>query len=273
MTTGHFEAQGIVKTFEARGESRTILPGVSLTLRPGEILALLGPSGCGKTTLLNILAGFSRPDAGRIRLDGKPCRSPGPQRAVVFQEDALFPWLTALENVTIGLRAAGKDKTAGRTEAERMLARVGLGGFERHLPKTLSGGMRQRLALARVLALDPKVLLMDEPFASLDALTRDQMHELLVALHGSTNISILFVTHDVSEAVRLADTIVVMGKAGQGVVRRFPIPLPRPRARTDGVCLAIEEDIRNILRHGNTKRPSPPAPPPAGPTVRGSKPT
>ncbi len=250
MTDVRFEARDIVKAFTVQGESRTILPGVSLRLRHGEILALLGPSGCGKSTLLNILAGFSRPDAGSVLLDGQPCRSPGPKRAVVFQEDALFPWLTALENVTMGLRAAGKGRAARRAEAERMLARVGLAGFERHLPKALSGGMRQRLALARVLALEPRVLLMDEPFAALDAITREQMHELLIALHQAMNMSILFVTHDVSEAVQLADAILVMGQAGQGVVRRFPLPAPRPRVRTDSACLAIQEEVRDMLRLG-----------------------
>lgn len=247
MTARHFEAQGIVKSFQVQGESRTILPGISLTLRHGEILALLGPSGCGKTTLLNIMAGFSKPDAGQVLLDGKPCQSPGPQRAVVFQEDALFPWLTALENITMGLRAAGKDKTACRTQAERMLARVGLDGFERHLPKTLSGGMRQRLALARVLALEPEILLMDEPFAALDAMTREQMHELLIALHQAMGMTIVFVTHDVSEAVQLADTIMVMGKVGQDVLRSFPICIPRPRSRTDKGGLFLQEDIRDLL--------------------------
>lgn len=248
MTAPVLEARGIVKAFAVHGRRRTILPGVSLGLGQGGILALLGPSGCGKSTLLDILAGFAAPDAGQVLLDGKPARAPGPQRAVAFQEDALFPWLTVLENVTLGLRAAGMGRAASREPAQAMLARVGLAGFERHLPGTLSGGMRQRLALARVLVLEPRVLLMDEPFAALDAITRERMRDLLVSLHQSMPMSILLVTHDVAEAVQLADDIVVLGPAGQGVAGRFAVARPRPRSETDRACLPVRQEVRELLR-------------------------
>ena len=242
MTRPVLEARGIVKRYAG---DRLVLPGLDLTLRRGQILALLGPSGCGKSTLLNILAGFVAADAGEVLLEGRACHGPGPDRAVVFQEDALFPWLTALENVTLGLRAAGLSRPMQREQARRMVSLVGLNGFEGHLPGALSGGMRQRLALARVLALSPKVLLMDEPFAALDAITRGQMHELLLDLHAALGMSLFMVTHDVAEAVGLADVVHVMGRAGQGLLRSFPMAIPRPRSRL--ACLPIAENVHALL--------------------------
>ncbi|WP_235731787.1 ABC transporter ATP-binding protein [Fundidesulfovibrio putealis] len=219
---------------------------IGLTLRQGEVLALLGSSGCGKSTLLNILAGFLEPDSGRILLEGHACGAPGPDRAVVFQEDALFPWLTASENVTLGLKAKGVSASRAGEQALGMLGRVGLDGFHDHLPGALSGGMRQRVALARVLALEPKVLLMDEPFVALDAITREQMQDLLAELHKALNMTILFVTHDIAEAVRLADTIIVMGREGQGFRARFQVDSPR---NMHGMAfLELSDMIRSSLR-------------------------
>ncbi len=247
MTSPVLEAKCIVKSFETKGHMHTVLPGIDLQLHSGHILALVGPSGCGKSTLLNILAGFEKPESGQVLVNGAERSSPGPDRAVIFQEDALFPWLTAQENMTLGLKAAGKDKTTRRAIAQKMLQRVGLAGFETHLPKTLSGGMRQRLALARVLALEPKVLLMDEPFAALDAMTRENMHELLMTLHAAMHMSIVLVTHDVIEATQLADTIVVMGTAGSGIMQHLSLSIPRPRSRTNEVCLRLQEEIWGLL--------------------------
>ena len=244
----HFAVEGVAKGYRMEGAFRSVLPPVTFSMDRGEILALLGPSGCGKSTLLNILAGFERPDSGRVLVDGKPCRVPGPDRAVVFQGDALFPWLTALENVAVGLSAAGHSLRQRNGEAARMLGLTGLEGFEGHLPRMLSGGMRQRLALARVLALEPKVLLMDEPFAALDAITREQMHDLLLALHRQLDMTVLFVTHDVAEAAKLADTILVMGRAGQGVRRRLPVRAARPRGEDDPELIGIRKDIRASLQ-------------------------
>ena len=176
--TPFFACSGIWKSFRKGGGSRLVLPGVSVAVPRGGVLALIGASGCGKTTLLNILAGFDVPDAGTVTLEGRPCGGPGPDRAVVFQEPALFPWLTALENVEIGLEAAGVPPDARRARALDMLALTGLSGREGQIPAELSGGQKQRVALARVLALSPPVLLMDEPFAALDAITREQMQPL-----------------------------------------------------------------------------------------------
>lgn len=242
MTRPILEARGIVKGYAGGG---LVLPGVTLILGQGDILALLGPSGCGKSTLLGILAGFLAADAGEVLLDGRPCGGPGPDRAVVFQEDALFPWLTALENVTLGLGAAGLPKVARREWAWAMLARVGLSGFEGHRPGALSGGMRQRVALARALALSPRVLLMDEPFAALDAITRGQMHELLIELHETMDMAVLLVTHDAAEAVRLADVVQVMGRAGQGLAASLAVAAPRAPLRKDRV--ADEERLQSLL--------------------------
>jgi ABC-type nitrate/sulfonate/bicarbonate transport system ATPase subunit len=244
----HFVVEGIAKAYCVGSARRTVLPGITFSMRRGDILALLGPSGCGKSTLLNILAGFEHPDAGYVLLDGAERGSPGPDRAVVFQEDALFPWLTALENIELGLQAAGRSKAQRRDESARMLGLTGLEGFEHHLPRMLSGGMRQRLALARVLALNPQVLLMDEPFVALDAITREQMHDLLISLHQELAMTVIFVTHDVREAVKLADTVLVMGRSGLGIMRGFHVPYNRPRMEDDAAMIAMRGDIRMNLQ-------------------------
>lgn len=225
-----------------------VLPGLSLTLNQGEILALLGPSGCGKSTLLNILAGFVAPDQGYVELDGQRPKGPGPDRAVVFQDDALFPWLTALENITLGLRALGIPKVARRKAAAEMLGLVGLVGYENHLPRELSGGMRQRLALARVLALNPKVLLMDEPFAALDAITREQMQDFFLELHQALGITVLLVTHDLYEAWKLADAILVMSRNPKEPLKRFNLASSRPRDMESLEFPTLKSQIKEALQ-------------------------
>ncbi len=193
-----------------------------------------------------------------MRLEGKP--SPGPEaaKAVVFQEDALFPWLTALGNVEFGLRAAGAPRRERRDRALRMLARVGLDGSAHKLPREMSGGMRQRVALARVLVLRPRVLLMDEPFAALDALTREDMHDLLLELHGQDRPAVLLVTHDVTEAARLADRMLVLGR-GRGILKSIPVPAPRPRDVHSPELVAIQARCRELLRQDRTETPRPAA--------------
>ncbi len=242
------DVQGIVKTFGMNGGERTVLPGVSLTLEEGEFLTLLGPSGCGKSTLIDILAGFTRPDAGQVLLRGRAPDGPGPDRAVVFQEDALFPWLTARENITLGLRARNVPQAERRERARLLLDRVGLAGREDSLPRELSGGMRQRLALARVLALEPAVLLMDEPFAGLDAITREQMQDFLLDLRAERRMTVLLVTHDVAEAVKMADTLMVLGGGGSGLLAAFRPPAPPPRDPAAPDLGEIRERIRELLR-------------------------
>ena len=242
--TPFFACSGIWKSFRKGGGARLVLPGVSVAVPRGGVLALIGASGCGKTTLLNILAGFDVPDAGTVTLEGRPCGGPGPDRAVVFQEPALFPWLTALENVEIGLEAAGVPPDARRARALDMLALTGLSGREGQIPAELSGGQKQRVALARVLALSPPVLLMDEPFAALDAITREQMQSLLMALHARIGMGIVLVTHDVEEALLLGDEVCVMA-SGQGIVASRRVEAPRTGEVADRELL---RELKAILR-------------------------
>lgn len=202
---------------------------ITLTCQPGEFVVVVGPSGCGKSTLLNIAAGMTRPDSGAAFLDGQPIRSPGPARAMVFQDHGLFPWLSAAENVEFGLKMAGLRAGQRKDKVAEALAMVHLSRSAHKLVHELSGGMKQRVAIARALVLNPAVLLMDEPFAALDAQTRTLLHQQLQELWIQTRKTILFVTHSVGEAVRLADRIIVM-HAHPGRIRcEIDIPLPHPR--------------------------------------------
>ena len=205
------------------------LSRVSLEVREGEFLAVVGPSGCGKSTLLEIMAGLLAPTQGQVYIRGEPVRGPRPDIGVVFQEDSTFPWLTALENVEFGLRMRGVPADARRQAARAMIELVGLAGFEQHFPHQLSGGMRQRVAIARTLVLQPRIILMDEPFGALDAQTRLAMGDELLRICERLRATIFFVTHDIAEAVRLADRVVLMS-ARPGTVRLvLDNPLPRPR--------------------------------------------
>jgi NitT/TauT family transport system ATP-binding protein len=224
---------------------------VSLEARPGEFIALIGPSGCGKSTLLFVVAGLEEPDEGRVLVDGRPVDGPGRDRGVMFQDYALFPWMTVAENVAFGLRAKG----LGRREREAIVARhvelVGLRGHEEKFPHELSGGMRQRTALARVLANDPAILLMDEPLAALDALTRRLLQQELLRIWGEASAggdrkTVLLVTHDIEEAVFLADRVVVMSRRPGRIKLLIENPLPRPRTPAmlaDPRCAALVEQL------------------------------
>jgi len=220
---------------EARREDPVVLEGLSFSIRRGEFLCLLGPSGCGKTSVLNLLAGFESPTSGTITLGGQPLRGPGVDRGVVFQGDeSLYHWLTALENVDFGLRVAGKSKPERRATASDCLALVGLKGQEHKYPSELSGGMKQRVKIARALVCDSEILLMDEPFAAVDAQTRTMLQDELVEIWNKTGRTILFVTHDITEAISLADRIAVMRRGPCSHVREIiPCELPRPRDRSD----------------------------------------
>ncbi len=211
------------------GKETVALSDIDLTVREGEFACLLGPSGCGKSTALGLIAGFFPPTAGAVLVNGRPVIGPGPDRGVVFQEATLFPWLTTWKNVIFGPRMRGLDKAMYEEEARRQIAQVGLAGFEQHLPLELSGGMQQRVGIARVLVNNPNVLLMDEPFGALDAQTRLIMQELLLRLWERERKTVLFITHDIEEAILLADQIYVMTARPGRIKRVIANPLPRPR--------------------------------------------
>ena len=222
--------EGISKWFRTPRAEVHALHDVSLSVAKGEFVCLVGPSGCGKSTLLDIVAGLTKPDAGRVLADGQPVEGPGRQRLVMFQESALFPWLDAFGNVMFGLKLRPDLTNVRRREiAWQHLKLVGLENFARAHVHELSGGMKQRVALARALAPDPQVLLMDEPFSALDALTRDQLCEDLQRIWGESGKTILFVTHNVREAVCLADRVVLLASRPGRITEVFDIRLPRPR--------------------------------------------
>ncbi|MGE0004507.1 MAG: ABC transporter ATP-binding protein [Parvibaculaceae bacterium] len=207
------------------------LRDVSLGLERGRFTCLVGPSGCGKTTLLQLVAGFLKPIAGSMYLDGRPISGPGPDRSVVFQEYALFAWFTVRQNVEFGLRVAGMKAAERRKRSDDLLAMVGMSHAADRYPHELSGGMRQRVAVARALATHPEVVLMDEPFAAVDALTRATLQEELLRLWQQLRLSILFITHNVDEAVFLADDVVVMSAHPGSIQEIMTIDMPHPRDR------------------------------------------
>jgi NitT/TauT family transport system ATP-binding protein len=211
------------------GETVTAVGDVSFSVDQGEFVSILGPSGCGKTTVLNIVAGFDQLTSGTVHVGGKPVRGPSPERGVVFQSFALFPWKTVLGNVAFGLRMRGVPRREREPIARQYLELVGLDGFERKFPHELSGGMQQRLGVARVLANEPQVMLMDEPFASVDAQTRRKLQEDLTGIFETKRPTVFFVTHDVDEAVFLSDRVVVLSARPSTVAEIVTVPLERPR--------------------------------------------
>jgi NitT/TauT family transport system ATP-binding protein len=231
--------EGVTKRFAARGAagrsaasaSHTAVSDVSFGVRPSEFVSLLGPSGCGKTTVLRMVAGLTKPDGGRVLVNGVRVTGAGPDRAMVFQHAALLPWLDVLGNVAFGLRLQRMPSARIARRAAELIELVGLQGFERHLPKELSGGMQQRVGLARALAVDPKILLLDEPFGALDEITRRQMQDELLRIWAAERKTSLFVTHSVEEAIILSDRIVVMATRPGRIVAEIAVDLPRPRSR------------------------------------------
>jgi NitT/TauT family transport system ATP-binding protein len=205
------------------------LSNVSLDIEEGEFITLVGPSGCGKSTMLNLIGGLLHPTSGRVEVGGKEVTGPGPDRGVIFQQYALFPWLTARQNVEFGLRIQGLPKAERAERAQHYLELVGLGDFGNALPKELSGGMKQRAAIARAYAVNPSVLLMDEPFGALDALTRVQMQDELLQTWQKERRTIVFITHDVDEAVYLASRVAVMSPRPGRISEIIDVPLPYPR--------------------------------------------
>jgi NitT/TauT family transport system ATP-binding protein len=242
---------GVALTFPG-GAGRSpieVVRELDLDVRAGEFVAIIGPSGCGKSTLLSLLAGYLAPSSGRVLFRGSPISGPGRERMMVFQQPALFPWLTTAENVAYGLKLKA-NRSNGRNIKETvaaMLQLVQLDGFARHYPSDLSGGMRQRLEIARALAVDPQVLLMDEPLAALDALTRRTMQREVLHIWEKTRKTILFVTHDIDEAVIMADRIVVMAQRPTFVLEIEDVGLPRPRLREDPEVGKVARRLSTLL--------------------------
>ncbi|MGQ9458397.1 MAG: ABC transporter ATP-binding protein [Anaerolineae bacterium] len=239
------ECRNITHTFRGEGGQEIVaLQDVSLGVYDGEFLCLLGPSGCGKTTLLRIFAGLVTPDEGMVYLDGQPSMDTHPDKGMVFQLDATFPWLTVEENVRYGLKLRRLPKEEVEAIAQKYIQLVGLSGFEKAYPKELSGGMRKRVDIARTYACNPKVLLMDEPFGSLDLFTKTRMQAELLNLWSKERKTVVFVTHDVDEAIYLADRVVVMSRQPGRIREILEINLPRPR----NVDIKVSEEFGEIKR-------------------------
>ncbi len=241
--------RGVGKSFvDAEGRSTVALEPVDIDVRRGEFLCLVGPSGCGKSTILNLVAGLDAPTLGTIAIRGEPVKGPGPDRTVMFQEAALFPWLTVLENVLFPLQVARVAKAEALSRAERYLRMVHLWKFHNARPHELSGGMKQRAALARSLVIEPEILLMDEPFGALDAQTADLLHAELEHIWRETHKTVLFVTHNPREAVRLGDRVIVLGTRPGRVKRVVSIDLPRPRDQEQRDVALLAAVLRNELK-------------------------
>ena len=240
--------RGVGKVYRnARGERVHAVENVSLDVAPGEFVCLLGPSGCGKSTLLNMFAGLDRPTSGEVLIDGRPVRGPGPDRTVLFQEPALFPWMSVVRNVEFALKLIGVPRSERRDRAMFWLGKVHLGRFADAQPHELSGGMRQRAALARALSCDPEVLLADEPFAALDAQTREILQNEMQRVFQETGKTVVFVTHNVREAAFLADRVVLMSAPPGTVVVEKRITTRRPRSFDEPALAQVVQDIHGHL--------------------------
>lgn len=240
--------EGVTKIFTGRARVVEALRPVNVEVQAGEFVCLLGPSGCGKSTLLSIIAGLESATEGVVLADERKVRGPGTDRVLLFQEAALFPWLDVQHNVEFGLRQAGMAGKKRANTAQHFIELVHLKGFERSYVHQLSGGMRQRVAIARALAIDPAILLMDEPFGALDALTRDRLHTELESIWASTRKTVLFVTHNVREAVALGDRVLVFSPRPGRIVQEFRIDLPRPRSLEDHLLVDQAATIMSVLQ-------------------------
>jgi NitT/TauT family transport system ATP-binding protein len=262
MSSPRLAIRGISKTF-TRGTKPPVeaLRNIDLAIGEGEFVAIVGASGSGKSTLLRIIDGLLAPSAGQIAVDGSPVTRPGRDRAMVFQQDALLPWKTVIDNVAYGLTLAGVARASAHATAQRFIDVAGLAGFEQHYPHQLSGGMRQRVNVARALAVDPKILLLDEPFAALDAQTREIMQTELSSIWQQTRKTVVLITHQIDEAVFLADRVIVFSARPGQVRGEIPVNLPRPRALelkrdpafvalVDEIWKMIEAEVRASLKQG-----------------------
>ncbi len=249
----------VQKVFSTGGKEVIALKDINLEISQGEFVCLLGPSGCGKSTLLNAVAGFSLPSAGEIKVDGKHITAPGPDRGMVFQEYALFPWMSVARNIAFGLEIQKRKKIEIEKTVNSLLDLLGLHDFRDRYPKDLSGGMRQRVAIARVLALDSPILLMDEPFGALDALTRRNLQDELLRIWNQLGKTVLFVTHSIEESIYLADRIVVMTYRPGTIKRNQHVTLPRPRDPSSAEFNELKRELGHLVmeeqhRHASDER-------------------
>ncbi|TFW19662.1 ABC transporter ATP-binding protein [Duganella callida] len=256
MMNPHIVVSHASKVFQTAEREVVALKDINLEIPQGQLVCLLGPSGCGKSTLLNAIAGFALPSSGSITADGKTVSAPGPERGMVFQEYALFPWMTVAENIAFGLQIKRQGKAQIAATVERLLAMLSLQDFRNRYPKDLSGGMRQRVAIARVLALDSPIMLMDEPFGALDALTRRNLQDELLRIWAELKKTIIFVTHSIEEAIYLADRIVVMTYRPGTVKRDMLVELPRLRDPAAAEFNALKRELGQLVmeeqqRHHN----------------------
>jgi NitT/TauT family transport system ATP-binding protein len=259
MPDAAVELRGVSKEFAARDRRVVALRDIDFSIAQNEFAAILGPSGCGKSTLLNMVAGFDRPSVGQVRVNGASVEAPDPSRGVVFQEAALFPWYTVWDNVSFGPRTMGVPAAQYRPKIEAYLDQVGLRGFEHHYPAELSGGMKQRVGIARVLVMEPEVLLMDEPFGSLDAQTRLVMQELLLSVWERHHQAVLFITHDIEEALLIADSVSVMTARPGRIKKRLVVNLPRPRSvevTTSPVFNELKREVLGLIREESLRTAS-----------------
>jgi NitT/TauT family transport system ATP-binding protein len=245
--SAHIVIENVSKVFETDGRRMVALENIDLEIPRGQFVCLLGPSGCGKSTLLNAIAGFAAPTTGRIVADGVAVSGPGPERGMVFQEYALFPWMTVEQNVGFGLEIKGMAKPAIAARVAELLKLLSLEDFGKRYPKDLSGGMRQRVAIARVLALDSPIMLMDEPFGALDALTRRNLQDELLRLWAELKKTVIFVTHSIEEAIYLADRIVVMTYRPGTVKRDILVDLPRMRDPSAPEFNALKRELGQLV--------------------------
>ncbi|WP_197373300.1 ABC transporter ATP-binding protein [Mycolicibacterium baixiangningiae] len=245
--TGAVACRAVTKTFEQTTPELVAVDGVDLDIAAGEFVVILGPSGCGKSTLLSMIAGLEPMTSGSIEADGEPVTGPGPDRCMVFQQSSLYPWMSVADNVGFGLKLRGVPKNERRETARDLLHTMGLGGFADHHPDGLSGGMRQRAAIARALAMRPRVLLMDEPFAALDVQTRAKMQNYVAQLRDESGASVIFVTHSIDEAVALADRIVVFTARPGRIKATVNVDLERPRDPRSPGYHALHDQLVDLL--------------------------
>lgn len=240
---GEVTVRDLSKSFTLNGQRLAVLRNLQLDIQSGETLAIVGPSGCGKTTLLRILAGLDRPDSGEVQIDGHPVQGVGTERAIIFQEPRLLPWLTVLGNVSFGLTVRGLTQAEAEARARHYIRLVGLADFEAAYPRQLSGGMAQRVGIARALTVQPEILLLDEPLGALDAMTKLTMQEELARIWREEKVTMVLVTHDLEEAIFLADRVLVLPKEKGAAPRLIDIDLPRPRARSESRFVAMRKRL------------------------------